>query len=386
MDRRQDMILFTPGPVQIEAGRYAALRPMHHRTPEFRAVALETGRLLAGLAGSSSAPFLLASSGTGAMEAIVTNCVPPGARVLVVAAGRFGRRWAEIARIYGCRVDLLECGSGREVDAGEVARRVRKGSPALVALTHVESSTGARIDVAQITAGLPVDARPLVAVDAIASLGSEEFDLDRWGIDCAAGVGQKALAAPAGVSFVFASERARAAARANDRPRCYFAFQRYEAGAEAGDSPFTPPVAAVQILHDSLLTLHKAGPEAVLRRHALCSRVLLDAAGALGLKPLPLVPSNSVQAFVLPTGIDCQVFLADVAARGGIVLAGGQDDLKGKIVRAGFPGIHGGDVIELLVRALAAALAAAGVEADLAAALKPLEAVRDLKPLFQTLT
>lgn len=381
MDRRHDMILFTPGPVFIDPARYARLPQLHHRTEPFRAIVRKTGRSLSSLCGARMPAFLLACSGTGAMEAAVANCAPPGSRVLVAAGGKFGRRWAEIASAFGCEVDLLAFEPGREIDPATVGGRARSTAPDVVALTHVESSTGLRADIDAITASLG-EPRPLVMLDAIASVGSERIEAERWGIDLLAGAGQKALAAPAGVSFVIASERAREAARRAGRPRYYFSFERYEAGEETGDTPFTPAVTAVQLLHESLGVIDRRGRTVVLDRHARCSRVLEDALDAIGLRRFPDRPSCSVQAFFPPPGVHPDDLIADLSRRSGILCAGGQESLRGRIVRIGFPGIYGGELLEELVTGIGEVLAARGRGGDLPAALERIAAVGDLAPLF----
>lgn len=337
--------------------------------------------MLSDLCGAEMPAFLLAASGTGAMEAVIANCAPPGTRVLVAEGGKFGRRWAEIAGAFGCEVDLLAFEPGREIDPDRVARRVREKAPDLLALTHVESSTGLRTDIAKIVSRLE-GPRPLIALDAIASVGSERVEMDRWGIDLLAGAGQKALAAPAGVSFVIASRRARQTARRAGHPRYYFSFERFEAGETDGDTPFTPAVAAVQLLHDSLLIMKTAGICAVLDRHELCGGALCRAAETLGLRIFPERPSFSVQAFVPPEGMAADALIGELAERHRIVCAGGQDGLRGRIIRTGFPGICSGAMIERLVRGLSAALSAQGCPADLSGALGHLAQVRTLAPLF----
>lgn len=379
MDFGPDMILFTPGPVWIDPARYARLPHLHHRTDQFRVVVLEAGRMLADLCGAEEPAFLLAASGTGAMEAVIANCAPSGTRVLVASGGKFGRRWAEIAAVFGCEVDLLEFEPGREIDPATVVRRARETGPDLLALTHVESSTGLRTDIEAITDGLGGD-RPLVALDAIASVGSEKVEMSRWGVDLLAGAGQKALAAPAGVSFVIASRRAREAAGRAGHPRYYFSFERFEAGEAKGDTPFTPAVEAVQLLHESLGIITKAGPASVLERHRLFGEALRGAAAALGLRGYSDLPSCSVQAFIPPKGTDAGALIGELAGRYGILCAGGQGSLRGRIVRTGFPGIYSGEIIGRLVRGLAGVLGAG--PGPLREALEALEPVAGERALF----
>jgi aspartate aminotransferase-like enzyme len=371
------MILLTPGPVHIDPKRFAALPPMHHRTGIFREIVIETGGMLGDLCGSSRPAFIFAASGTGAMEAVIANTVPPGGRVLVVEGGKFGRRWAEIAGAFGCGVEVLSFGMGEDVDTDLIAERAESCAPDLIALTHVESSSGLRIDVAKITGSLgKTDA--LIALDAIASAGSEDIRMDEWGIDVLAGAGQKALAAPAGVSFVIAGKRALEAAGANPRPGFYFAFDRYGDGMATGDTPFTPAVHSIQLLHGSLREIMDAGLESVLERHELCSNAVSTAFEHLGMSVLPESPSRSVQAFIPPEGVSCESVVRSLGERHGIIIAGGQDEMAGKIVRTGFPGIYSGEVLERLIEGISDVLGAAGSEE----ARKALEPLAGLPALF----
>jgi aspartate aminotransferase-like enzyme len=355
MDRREDLMLLTPGPVHIDPRRFAALPPMHHRTGSFREIVIDTCRLVGDLCGSGDPAFLFAASGTGAMEAVVSNITDPGAKVLVVEGGKFGRRWAEIARVFGCEVDVLGFEMGMRVDPSAVAERAGRFSPDLICLTHVESSTGLRADIEEVIAALP-DRRALIAVDAIASAGSEKILMDQWGIDVLAGAGQKALAAPAGVSFVIAGPRAMEAAARNKRPGYYFSFGRYAGGMRSGDTPFTPAVQSVQLLHGSLEYISRIGTDEVLGRHERSSKALSCAAGLLGLRMFPELPSSSVQAFIPPERISCEQIIRFLGERHGLIVAGGQDEMAGRIIRTGFPGIYSGKTLVKLVKGLAEAL------------------------------
>ena len=379
MDRGEDLILLTPGPVHIDPRRFAALPPMHHRTGRFREIVIDTGCMLGDLCGTKESAFLFAASGTGAMEAVIANVAHPGAKVLVVEGGKFGRRWAEISRAFECEVDILRFPMGKSVDPARVAERAGKFSPDLIALTHVESSTGLRLDIERVISALP-DRRALLALDAIASVGSEKIMMDEWGIDILAGAGQKALAAPAGVSFVIAGPRAMEAAAENTRPGFYFDFERYGEGMKTGDTPFTPAVHSIQVLHGSLESIRSKGIDAVLDRHEISSGALTAAVEALGMRSFPDNPSRSVQAFFPPEGISCEGVIRSLGERHGIIIAGGQDEMAGRIIRTGFPGIHSGKVLERLVRGLADTID--GGDLEKASAL--LAPVRNLPPLFDS--
>ncbi len=379
MDRGKDLILLTPGPVHIDPRRFAALPPMHHRTGRFREMVIDTGRVLGDLCGTKELAFLFAASGTGAMEAVIANVAHPGAKVLVVEGGKFGHRWAEIARAFECELDILRFPMGEGVDTARVAEHAGEFSPDLIALTHVESSTGLRLDIEGIISALP-DRRALLALDAIASVGSEKIMMDEWGIDVLAGAGQKALAAPAGVSFVIAGPRAMESAAENPRPGFYFSFEKYGEGMKTGDTPFTPAVHSVQVLHGSLENIRSKGIDTVLDRHEVSSGAIIAAVEALGMRSFPDSPSRSVQAFLPPEGISCEAVIRSLGERHGIIIAGGQDEMAGRIIRTGFPGIYSGQVLGRLVRGLADTLD--GGDPEKASAL--LGPVRNLPPLFDS--
>jgi aspartate aminotransferase-like enzyme len=385
VDRREDLILLTPGPVHVDPARFAALEPMHHRTGRFRELVIETGRTLGELCGASRFAFLMAASGTGAMEAVIANIAPPGSSVLVVEGGKFGRRWGEIAGVLGCEVDLLSFPMGGRIDSAGIARRAEETSPDIIALTHVESSSGLLLDIGELASSI-AGSRALIALDAIASAGSERILFDEWGVDVLAGAGQKALAAPAGVSFVLASERALEAAAVNPRPSYYFSFDRYERGMRTGDTPFTPAVHSVQLLHDALRTIvsGEEGIEGVLARHREASAALTSAARDLGMRILAEDPSSSVQAFIPPEGVSCEALIRGLGEGYGIIVAGGQEEMAGRVIRTGFPGIHGYDTLKRLVKAFDGVLSTLGSRHDLDTALSRLSRLEGLPDLFHS--
>jgi len=345
------MILLSPGPVHIDPSRYSSIRPMHHRTEEFREILGETADMTAALCGTRSKPCFLAASGTGAMECALGSVVEEGDSVLVPVAGKFGRRWAEIARARRCHVEVIEFEPGVSIDPGAIADRVERAGPRVLALTHVESSTGLILDLRSMMSETRRDGM-LVLVDAIASVGSEMLAMDDWGIDLLVGAGQKALCAPAGISFVIAGGRAARIARKVSGDMYYLSLARYLDAASTGDTPFTPAVDAVQILHGSLRTIFETGVDEVLERHAAAGGGILDAAAQLGLRVLPEKPSFSVQAFLPPEGVDAGSLIDRLRKEHSITVAGGQGSLAGRIFRTGFPGIHSREVLVRLVEAL----------------------------------
>lgn len=381
MAESRDRIIVSPGPVHVRAGRWGGLEPLHHRSEKFRRVVIETEEMLRELLGARGPVYLISSSGSGAMEAAAANLSEPGEDVLVVSGGKFGDRWAEIFESYGCRVLVERFPPGVSVDIGRIAASVRSVSPALIALTHVESSTGLLLPLRELTARLS-EPRPIVLVDAISSIGVEELAMDAWGLDAVVGACQKALAAPPGMSFVSLGGRALEKMKGCGRKLFYFSLKKYEEGREMGDAPFTPAVQIFQLVHRSLGRMRKLGWNDVRGRHVETARAFSAAAGRISLEQFPESPSSAVQAFNLPDGCRNKNIPARLASGAGIVAADGQGELRGRIIRTGFLGLYGGGTIRRIVTGLAALIEEEGCAVDLGKALEELEGILDMEDLL----
>ncbi len=373
----REKILITPGPVHIDPRRWTRLEPMHHRSAPFRKIVRETEEMIGELAGSSSPVYLLTASGTGAMESAMANIAREGRRVLVVSGGKFGDRWGELASHYGCSTDIIRFDPGEAYDIDTILLRIEADGPEILALTHVESTSGLLLPLKDLLEKLP-SKRPLVLLDAVASLGSEELLMDDWGVDLLVGAGQKALAAPPGVSFVIVGERTSMRGNAP----YYFSFDRYEKGRGVGNTPFTPAVQSIQLLHQSLSVMRSIGFAEMRLRHEASSTAFIKAAAALSLSSFPRNPSSSVQALVPPEGVEAWAIIEQLLEKSGFIAAGGQDGLEGRIIRTGFLGLLGGETISRLVSALAAIMEGAGAAVDTEGAERAISAVcqqRDIR-------
>jgi serine---pyruvate transaminase len=362
-----DTVIVSPGPVHVAPEAWQGLPQLHHRSREFRNIVRECESALQELLRTSSRVCLLTSSGTGAMEAAVASVTVPGSRVLVVSGGKFGRRWAEIFEAYECRASVMRFEGGAGIDVDSVAERIDRERPEFVALTHVESSTGGLFPLRELARRLRGDTRPILVVDAISSLGAEDFRMDEWGIDVAVGASQKSLAAPPGVSFVAVGKRALGLAGRRSKGVYYFDLERARLAAEEGDTPFTPAIGTIQIMHRSLLSMRALGFDKVISRHRTASEAYLRAAESLSLESFAKNPSSAVQVLALPKMCPGERVLARLA-REGFIAAGGQDDLKGKVVRTGFLGLYGAGTLERLVSALGVSMAEGGAAVDVASA------------------
>jgi aspartate aminotransferase-like enzyme len=377
----KERIVIAPGPVHVHGALRGAVEPVHHRSPVFRAIVRETESMIAELLGTEAPVYLLTSSGTGAMEAVAGAVARPGDRVLVVSGGKFGDRWGEIFQVRGCRSETMQFEWGEAIDTGAVAEAARAGRPDIIACTHVESSTGLLIDIEGLAKSLP-EPRPVLVVDAIASLGAEELEMDGWEIDAVAAASQKAFGSPPGVGFAAVGLRALERTRRPGAAGYYFDLSRYEEGRERGDAPFTPAIETMQIVHAALARSREAGWSEMRRRHSEAASAFTAALRHCSLDPFPQQPSAAVQAFRLPDNcIDANI-LELLDERHGVVAAGGQGSLEGRIVRTGFLGLHGGRTLEMVVSAFADVLEGLGCAVDRASAEGALVPVAGLEEIF----
>ncbi len=357
--------LFTPGPVEIPARVLAAMgrRPPHHRSAEFRALLSALHPRLARLFGTSGRVVLLAASGTGGMEAAVGLALP-GEETLVAASGKFGERWEKILHAFGHRPRVVRAPYGQPVAAPAIEEELGRLPARVVFLTHSETSTGTLHDL-RAQAGAARRHGALVVADVVTSLAVHEFRQDEFGVDAAVAGSQKGLMVSPGLALVGLSERAlRHLAREGARrsPSYYLDLGRAAERAAEADTPFTPAVSLVLALDEGVRMIEEMGLETVWRRHAAIAAAVRAGAQALGFTLLSSAPSNSVTALVPPAGVPPRQILEHCLAERGFVLAGGQDSLKGKIVRVGHMGLAYGPEDAL---AVTEALAAALIMADL---------------------
>jgi aspartate aminotransferase-like enzyme len=335
--------LFTPGPTPLlPAAQFAmAAADMHHRTPEFRALFQKVLAQLKIFVGTQNDVLLLASSGTGAMEASVTNLTSPGDRVLVLTAGKFGERWVSLVKAFGCQADVVSVPYGQTFDLAEV-RKALKPEHKVVYMQATETSTTVRHDV-QAVAKLRDELAPhtLLVVDGITGLGTTHFDVDGWGIDILIGGSQKAVMIPPGIAYLSVSERAWAAMETSTTPRFYFDLRKERKNAVKGESAYTPPVALVAGLGAALdFIAGQAGGDLEKGRIALVDNAQVNAAAtraglvALGFTLFaPTAPAAAATAVAVPEGMNSGDVVKALKSRFALVTANGQGEMQGKIFR-----------------------------------------------------
>src|SRR5690348_4325193 len=285
--------LFTPGPTPLLPAAQVAMASagMHHRTAEFRALFTRTLADLKEFIGTSNDVLILASSGTGAMEASVTNLTSPGDQVLVLTAGKFGERWRDLAQTFGCQLDMLSVPYGQTFSSSQVREKLTPGVRA-VYVQATESSTGVRHDVETIAKMLRTQApQALLVVDAITGLGTTRLDVDGWGIDVIIGGSQKALMIPPGLAYLAVSERAWQRMESTHSARYYFDLRKERKAAGKGESAFTPATALIAALGAALDYLRQggdgsltAGRDRLIAGAELCAQMTRAAVEALGLR------------------------------------------------------------------------------------------------------
>ncbi|HVC48491.1 MAG TPA: alanine--glyoxylate aminotransferase family protein [Terracidiphilus sp.] len=335
--------LFTPGPTPLlPAAQFAmAAADMHHRTPEFRALYQKVLAQLKVFVGTQNDVLLLACSGTGAMEASVSNLTSPGDRVLVLSAGKFGERWADLAKVFGCQVDLVTAPYGQTFRLDQI-RAALKPDTRAVFVQATETSTAVRHDIQSIATLLRTAApQVLLVVDGITGLGTTHFDVDGWGIDILIGGSQKAVMIPPGLAYLSVSDRAWAAMETSKNPRYYFDLRKERKNAAKGESAYTPSVALIAGLGAALdYIAGQAGGDLEKGRIALVDNAQVNAAAtraglvALGFALFaPTAPAAAATAVAVPAGMDSSDVVKALKTRFAVVIANGQGEMKGKIFR-----------------------------------------------------
>jgi aspartate aminotransferase-like enzyme len=340
--------LFTPGPTPLlpQAQRAMASADMHHRTADFRALYQKVLSDLQTFIGTRNDVLLLASSGTGAMEAAVTNLTSPGDRVMVISAGKFGERWIDLAKAFGCVIDLVEAPYGHTVSVEEVKKTLNPATR-VVFMQATESSTGARLDVEGV-ANLLRGSDTLLVVDAITGLGTTHFDVDGWGIDIIIGGSQKAVMIPPGLAYLAVSERAWKRMDSARQHRYYFDLKKERKAAQKGESAFTPATALIAALAAAMDYIREtghgdlvAGRERLISNAEIAAAMTRSAAQALGLQLFsPSAPAAALTAIVPPAGSDSNQIVKRFSEQFGAVVANGQGDMKGQLFRIAHLGYY----------------------------------------------
>jgi len=332
----QKRYLLAPGPTQIppEVLLKMAEPIIHHRNPLFEAVVEEVRANLKYLFGTKNEVLIFASSGTGAMEGAVTNVLSPGDKAVVVRAGKFGERWANIARAYGVETITIDIPWGENLDPLIIEKTLKEHPDAKAVYTQAtETSTGARFPIKEIAGIVKNYPDTLMVVDGITGVGVFELPQDAWGIDILVGGSQKALMLPPGLAFAGVSNKAWVFTKTSKIPKFYFNWAKELSNLEKNQTNFTPAISLIIGLRESLRMIKEEGLENIYQRIDVLAQATREGAMALGLKIFAKSPSPAVTAIVAPEGIDGQAIYKTLWKKYGVTGAGGQDQLKGKVFR-----------------------------------------------------
>jgi len=328
--------LLTPGPSPVPEETLLELaRPVpYHRTSEMRQLLAEVTQDLQYVFQTKSPVLTLTSSGTGGMEAALVNCVPPRGKVICLIAGRFGERWRNIGKVYGAEAISITAPQGQAVSPEQLAQALAQHPDAVaVSCTLSETSTGVAHDVAAF--GKLVAKTPAVLlVDAISALAAMECRTDDWYIDACVTGSQKALMLPPGLAFVSVSPKAWDLIDRNpERRTFYFDLKKARKDLEQNETPYTPAHTLLMGLRVSLKKIRAEGIENIWKRQARTAAAARAGFRGMGLELFAARPADSVTVAKVPDGIDGSALLGKLEKQYGLKLAGGQDNLKGKIIR-----------------------------------------------------
>ena len=359
--------LMIPGPTPVPETVLQAMgrHPIGHRSADFQKIVKRTTKQLQWLHQTTGDVLAITGSGTAAMEAGIINVLSKGEKVLCGDNGKFGERWVKLARAYGLDVQVIQAEWGQPLDP-EAFRAALEADTAkaikAVILTHSETSTGVINDLETIAKHARAHGTALTIADCVTSLGACNVPMDEWGIDVIGSGSQKGYMMPPGLAFVAMSERAWEAYGRSDLPKFYLDLGKYRKSAQADSNPFTPAINLYFALEAALEMMQAEGLEAIFARHARHRAAAQAGMEAMGL-PLYAAEGHGSPAItaVAPEGIDAEALRKAVKEKFDILLAGGQDHLKGKVFRIGHLGFVCDRDVLTAVAAIEATLADLGL-------------------------
>jgi aspartate aminotransferase-like enzyme len=341
--------LFTPGPTPLLPAAQTAMASYgaHHRTAEFRALFKSVLADVKEFIGTKNDVLVLSSSGTGFMEASISNLTSPGDKVLVLTAGKFGERWTALARAFGCSVEAWTAPYGETFSLEDVRRKL---TPELrcVYMQATESSTGARHDVEAIAKLVHALPETLLVVDGITGLGTSRLDVDDWGIDIIIGGSQKALMIPPGLAYGAISERAWQRMEQTKSPRFYFDLRKERKSAARAETAYTPATSLFAGLAAAFDYVRQmgggslaAGRDALIANASVCAAMTRAGVAALGLKLFSAnSPAAALTAVAAPPEADSTAICKRFREEFGAVVANGQAEMKGQLFRIAHIGYY----------------------------------------------
>ncbi len=364
--------LLAPGPVQIpEYARKILASPMiHHRAPLFIKELEQVFVNLKKVFFTDEPVYILSSTGSGAMEAAIANTLSPGDRVIAVDAGKFGERWAKMAKAYQLKVETIHVTWGESVTEQQVTEALEQFPDAKAVLVQAtETSTGVLQPIKEIASIIKKYPNCLLLVDAITSILSTDLKMDEWNIDVVVAGSQKAFMLPTGLSFISLSKKAQMVMANIKCTNFYFDLKTEQKAYESGQTKFSSSVAEIRALHAILTHILKDGVSSLTKDIQARARITRLGVEALGLTTYPTIPSPSLTVVNIPDGVDGKKLRRHIEEKYNITFMGGQDQLEGKIIRIGHLGAISQEDVVASIEFLGKALNDLGYKSDWQAAV-----------------
>jgi len=325
--------LFTPGPTDVppEVMNEMARPIFHHRTDRFKEMFAEVNAGLKKILQTTGDVLTIAGSGTAGMEAAIACAVPRDKKVLVSDGGKFGERWVKVARKYGLDVDEVKLEWGTALQPEVVEKKLATGAYGAVVTVYSETSTATACDL-QAIGRVVAKTDAILIADCITAAGCLPLKTDEWGVDIVGAGSQKAFMLPPGLAMVSVSPKAWKKIGKIDPPCLYLDLKAYRKSVAENDTPYTPAITLIRGLKVAVDLINAIGVETIWARTALLAEATRSAAEALGLNVFSKQPSDSVTCIVYPAGVDDK-FRKKLQQKYGASVAGGQESLKGKVMR-----------------------------------------------------
>ncbi|MDR1952751.1 MAG: alanine--glyoxylate aminotransferase family protein [Elusimicrobiota bacterium] len=334
--------LLTPGPTPIppNVALKEALPILHHRTSEFAEVYKDVAEGLKYVFQTKQEVYTIAGSGTAAMETAIVSFLSAGDEIIVADCGVFGDRWKKIAESYGVKVISVSAQWGKAVKPNEIEKALN-ANPNVKAVytTFTETSTGVENDIKKI-GEIVEKSKAILVVDAVSGLGGQEFRTDDWKVDVAVSGSQKGFMLAPGLSFITVSPKAWKLAESSKLPKFYFDIKKYKKSYLTNETPFTPPVTLIVSLQEAIKDIKNKGLENMWDEYKLLAGAARAAMKALDLELFAEVPCQVVTSAKVPENIGGKI-VKTLREKYGVSIAGGQGDLKGKIIRIAHMGYIG---------------------------------------------
>tara|TARA_B100000965_G_scaffold109079_1_gene90182 strand:+ start:45 stop:1199 length:1155 start_codon:yes stop_codon:yes gene_type:complete len=347
--------LMIPGPTPVPENVLSCMskHPIGHRSGDFQEIVQKTTDQLKWLHQTTADVLTITGSGTAAMEAGIINTLSKGDQVICGDNGKFGERWVKVAKAYGLEVKVIKAEWGHPLDPNQFKMMLEKDTDKkikAVILTHSETSTGVINDLKAINNEVKNHGRAISIADCVTSLGACNIPMDDWGIDVIASGSQKGYMIPPGLSFVAMSKKAWEANAISDLPKFYLDLKQYLKTVNNNSNPFTPAINLYFALEASLTMMQKEGLDNIFTRHSRHQKATQEGIKAMGLNLFTQegYGSPAITA-VQPTNINAESIRKSIKNDFDILLAGGQDHLKGKIFRIGHLGfVNDRDIISVI--------------------------------------